>query len=89
MTENLLVENKILKDRLEHISDLIIEQIEEPSKDSLGLILKINRIAQGKVCSNCRYWSVEEQVCVNAESEHRADFTLPNHTCLEYEARRD
>lgn len=80
-TETILAENEILKNRLNFIKDLIEEYFEEPEKDTIGFLLKLKDISCGKCCNTCKYWAIEEQVCTNADSEHRADFTVPSETC--------
>ena len=80
-TNIILAENEILRKRLEYIKDQIEEYFEEPEKDTIGFLLRLKDISVGKVCNTCEHWASEEQVCTNADSEHRADFTLPNHSC--------
>ena len=83
-TNQILAENEVLKKRLEYIKDLIEEYFEEPEKDTIGFLLKLKDISSGKCCNTCKYWAIEEQVCVNANSEFRADFTMPNHSCKQW-----
>ena len=34
-------------------------------------------------CGNCKWW--QDEVCVNGDSEHRADFRLSEETCEKWE----
>jgi hypothetical protein len=88
-TESILAENEVLKKRLEHIKDQIEEYFEEPEKDTIGFLLRLKDICSGKCCNTCKYWAIEEQVCVNADSEHCADFTLPNHSCPNWKTLKE
>ena len=83
MTEVLLAENKLLKDKLKFIKDKIEEYLEEPT-DSLGFILELHDICEDKVCRTCKYWAVNEEVCTNADSDNVADFVLAEDTCPEW-----
>ena len=83
-TNQILAENEVLKKRLDYIKDLFEEYFEEPEKDTIGFLLKLKDISSGKCCNTCKYWAIEEQVCVNADSEFKADFTMPNHSCKQW-----
>lgn len=36
-------------------------------------------------CKNCEWWIREIEVCVNADSEYRADFRCPDDSCSKFE----
>lgn len=40
-----------------------------------------------KTCKTCRWYY--EEVCTNGDSEHRADFRLPDDRCEEWEEQHD
>lgn len=37
-------------------------------------------------CATCEYYAADNEVCCNSNSEHCANFTLPNDTCQAWEA---
>lgn len=40
-------------------------------------------------CNNCKWYEADDYVCVNAESDHCADFVMPNEICMEWEQKED
>lgn len=39
-----------------------------------------------KICGTCRWWASIDEVCMSADSRHRAEFMLFNETCRNWES---
>ena len=42
-----------------------------------------------QVCKNCKWFAEETEVCVNDQSDHLADFVMPDDVCDEWEGNDD
>ena len=44
-------------------------------------------IDQDKICRTCHWYAPFEGVCCDCDSEHRADFRVPEDGCPEWEGK--